>query len=66
MNKLSVHHLVVRGRSKKGSKSLALPLTHDEIKAFGLDPDDAEKANLIVNINKDRIVISKPTYWEEK
>lgn len=55
---LNTHKLVVRGKSKDGSKSYALPLGRQELQEFGLE-DDLQSANLIVKVTHDEIVVRK-------
>lgn len=55
---ISTHRLIVRGQSQH-TRSYALPLSKEEIKAFGLDPIDPIKEGLIVTIENGKITIEK-------
>lgn len=55
---LNTHKLVVRGKSKDGFKSYALPLGRQELQEFGLE-DNPQSVNLIVKVTNDEIVVRK-------
>ena len=55
---ISTHRLIVRGQAQK-TRSYALPLLKEEIKAFGLDPIDPTRVGLIVTIENGKITIKK-------
>ena len=55
---LNTHKLVVRGRSKDGFKSYALPLGRQELQEFGL-ADDPQSVSLIVKVTNEEIVVRK-------
>lgn len=48
----------MRGHAQK-TRSYALPLLKEEIKAFGLDPIDPTRVGLIVTIENGKITIKK-------
>ena len=55
---LNTHKLVVRGKSKDGFKSYALPLGRQELQEFGL-ADNPQGRSLIVKVTNDEIVVRK-------
>ena len=55
---ISTHRLIVRGHAQK-TRSYALPLLKEEIKAFGLDPIDPTRVGLIVTVENGKITIKK-------
>ena len=55
---ISTHRLIVRGHAQ-GTRSYALPLLKEEIKAFGLDPIDTTRVGLIVTVDHGKITIEK-------
>lgn len=55
---LNTHKLVVRGKSKDGFKSYALPLGRQELQEFGLE-NDPQGRSLIVKVTHDEIVVRK-------
>lgn len=48
----------MRGHAQK-TRSYALPLSKEDIKAFGLDPIDPTKVGLIVTVDHGKITIEK-------
>lgn len=55
---LNTHKLVVRGKSKDGFKSYALPLGRQELQEFGLE-DNPQSVSLIVKVTNEEIVVRK-------
>lgn len=55
---LAVRRLTVRGQSKTGSKSYALPLDRGALKVFGID-DNPRGYDLVVKATKDKIIVTK-------
>ena len=55
---LNTHKLVVRGKSKDGFKSYALPLGRQELQEFGL-ADNPQSVSLIVKVTNEEIVVRK-------
>lgn len=55
---ISTKRLFVRGKSKSGSVSYALPLTRRDLQALGLS-GDLDKAELLVQIKDHKMVVQK-------
>lgn len=55
---ISTKRLFVRGKSKSGSVSYALPLTRRDLQALGLS-GDLDKTELLVQIKDHKIVVQK-------
>ena len=55
---ISTRWLVLRGKALN-TRSYALPLSKEEIKAFGLDPIDPTRVGLIVTVDHGKITIEK-------
>lgn len=55
---ISTKQLFVRGKSKSGSVSYALPLTRRDLQALGLS-GDLDKTELLVQIKDRKMVVKK-------
>ena len=55
---ISTKRLFVRGKSKSGSVSYALPLTRRDLDALGLS-GDLDKTELLVQIKDHKMVVQK-------
>lgn len=55
---ISTKRLFVRGKSKSGSVSYALPLTRRDLQALGLS-GDLDKTELLVKIKNHKMVVQK-------
>lgn len=55
---ISTKRLFVRGKSRSGSVSYALPLTRRDLEALGLN-GDLDKTELLVQIKNHKMVVQK-------
>lgn len=60
---INTHKLTIRGQSRQGVKSYALPLSRQELREFGVALDHADDLKLAVTVTKGKIVVV-PVYDE--